>query len=91
MALRERDIEQRLQSMGFERGVAFCLKELAGENAQLEKALQECALQLTQMTGILDQFSVVAGRMKEAHDSIMRKLPPDDDDMPRVNDPVSHQ
>lgn len=89
MALREREIEERLRTMGFERGAAYCLKELAGENAQLEKALQECGLQLTQMASILEQFTVVALKMKEAHQSILRKLPSDDPDLPRVHDPVN--
>jgi hypothetical protein len=85
MALREREIEERLRNMGFELGVAFCLKELAGENAQLEKALKECGQQLTQMAIMMNNFVTIASRMREAHQDILRKLPPDDPSLPRVN------
>jgi len=85
MALREREIEERLRHMGFEQGTIFCLMELAGENAQLEQALKECGKQLTQMAIMMDNFVTIAGRMKEAHQAILSKLPPDDPSLPRVH------
>jgi tRNA threonylcarbamoyladenosine modification (KEOPS) complex Cgi121 subunit len=85
MALKERDIEDRIKNMGFERGAMFVLLEQTGEIKQLEKALIDLAKQVDQMAEMMAQFVTVAGNMKDAHQRVLRMLPPDDD-LPRPSE-----
>jgi tRNA threonylcarbamoyladenosine modification (KEOPS) complex Cgi121 subunit len=86
MALKERDIEDRIKNMGFERGAMFVLLEQTGEIKQLEKALIDLAKQVDQMAEMMAQFVTVAGNMKDAHQRVLRMLPSDDDSLPRPSE-----
>jgi hypothetical protein len=86
MALKERDIEDRVKNMGFERGAMFVLLEQTGEIKQLEKALIDLAKQVDQMAEMMAQFVTVAGNMKDAHQRVLRMLPSDDDSLPRPSE-----
>jgi hypothetical protein len=86
MALKERDVEERLRNMGFERGVTYILLEQVGEIRQLEKAMLELSQQLDKMAAMMSAFVAVAGNMKDAHQRVLRMMPSDDDDLPRPSD-----
>lgn len=86
MALKERDIEDRIKNMGFERGVMFVLLEQTGEIRQLEKALISLAQQVDQMAALMAQFVTVAGNMKDAHQRVLRMMPSEDDSLPRPSE-----
>src|SRR3954469_19568594 len=70
MAIKERDVVDRIKNMGFERGVAFILLEHTGEISQIEKALVSLAKQVDQMAELMAQFVAVAGNMKDAHQQV---------------------
>jgi hypothetical protein len=86
MALKERDIEDRVKNMGFERGTVFVLLEQTGEIRQLEKALIDLAKQVDQMAEMMAQFVTIAGNMRDAHQRVLRMLPSDDDSLPRPSE-----
>lgn len=85
MALKEKEIQERIKNAGFERGTMWCLLEMAGEIKQLEANLVDCSKQLDQMASLMAQFVNIAGNMKEAHQTLLRRMSPDVDG-PRPSD-----
>lgn len=85
MALKEKEIMERVKNTGFEKGVMWSLLEMAGEIKQLEKNLVDCSQQLDQMASLMAQFVNIAGNMKEAHQTLLRRMSPDADG-PRPSD-----
>lgn len=72
--LKARDVEMYIKQMGFEPGVKRCLAELAENQRALEHTQIQVAQALDQMTNLIQQFSIVAGRMKESHEDLIKRM-----------------
>lgn len=86
MALKSREYNNRIKSVGFEKATAWALTEVMEEVAQLEKNQIGFVEQLTQVINILDQFSMVTANMKDAFEKLSRRVDPLPDDMNRPTD-----
>lgn len=63
--MKTREIRERIQSMGFERGVAYVLEAQNEMLIQTRKDLGELALHFDKLIDSMDGMLAVAGRMKE--------------------------
>lgn len=78
MALKVRNFEELVRSAGFERALTMTVRELIEQHHQLEQNQLDIGMQLNQMTDLLQNFVQVAGNMKQAHQEMLKRLPPDD-------------
>lgn len=68
--LRAREVEDEIRKRGPERGVVWCIQTLAEQQIALQKDVRELAMLIDQMANITQQFSIVAGNMKDAVDKL---------------------
>jgi hypothetical protein len=88
MAVKSREYEDRIKSMGFERATRTMMMELIEQHNVLEKTLVEFALGFEQMQRILEGVVGMGTQLKEAHAMVISKLglKGDLDDAPLPND-----
>lgn len=66
--MKTREIRDRIKSMGFERGITYCLEALNEEHQQTRRDLAELATYFDKLTDTMGGMMTVAERMKEVID-----------------------
>lgn len=74
--MRTREIRERIRTIGFERGVVYCLEAQNEKLAQLETDLREVGVYMNKIVDTITGMTAVAERMKETVERLnMREGP----------------
>lgn len=74
--MRTREIRERVQTMGFEHGVVYCLEAQNEKIAQIQTDLREVGLYMNKIVDTITGMTTVAERMKETVERLnMREGP----------------
>ena len=82
--MKAREVENYLNSMGFEKGSSYCLKAIAEHSVVQQQQLIDMAAQLDEMVNILSNFMVIGENLKNNMDKLKSKFP--EDDLPHVTE-----
>lgn len=66
--MKTREIRERLMTMGFERGAAYCLEAINEELLQTRRDIRELASYFDKMVDSMDGMMAVASNMKAVLD-----------------------
>jgi hypothetical protein len=67
--MKTKEIRERIQALGFERGTVYCLEAMNEMTIQTRKDLAELAIHFDKLVDSMDGMLAVAGRMKEKIES----------------------
>jgi hypothetical protein len=73
MPLKSREYQDRIKSIGFERGTAWAVSELIERFNGLERDLKECGEQLLAMITVLDKITTGAGMLRQKIEELDRR------------------
>lgn len=66
--MKTREIRDRVKSMGFERGVVYCLEAINEELLQTRRDIRELATYFDKMVDSMNGITTVAERMRDVID-----------------------
>ena len=69
--MKTREIRDRITSMGFDKGVVYCLEAINEEVLQSRRDLRELATYFDKLVSSMDGMMVVASNMKQLIDNSM--------------------
>jgi hypothetical protein len=73
MPLKSREYEDRIKSVGFEKGTAWAVSELIERHNMIDRDLKECGKQLLLVTQVLDKIVEGTGMIRKKVEELDRR------------------